>query len=78
MLSWPRAGSLPPAASVANYADQVDIDGQVVGVPSIHTRQWAIVDVAPNLKQITVATTRNGLVMGTRITIQLTTLRTRG
>ena len=71
-------GSLPPAASVANYADQVDIDGQVVGVPSIHTRQWAIVDVAPNLKQITVATTRNGLVMGTRITIQLTTLRTRG
>ena len=71
-------GSLPPAASVANYGDQVDIDGQVVGVPSIHTRQWAIVDVAPNLKQITVATTRNGLVMGTQITIQLTTLRTRG
>ena len=71
-------GSLPPAASVANYGDQVDIDGQVVVVPSIHTRQWQIVDVTPNLKQITVATTRNGPVMGNRVTIQLTTLRTRG
>ena len=71
-------GSLPPAAPVANYSEQIDIDGQTVAVPSSHIRQWQVVNVTPTLKQITVATTRNDPVMGARVSVQLTTLRTGG
>ena len=71
-------GSLPPAATVAGYSEQVDGTGQVVANLSVHTRQWQVVDLTPTLKQITVAVTRNGLIMGRPVTVQLTTLRTQG
>ncbi len=71
-------GSVPPAAAVAGYSEQVDGTGQVVANLSLHTRQWQIVDLTPSLKQITVAVTSNSLVMGRPVTVQISTLRTTG
>ena len=71
-------GSVPPAAAVAGYSEQVDGTGQVVAGVSLHTRQWQVIDVTPNLKQITVAVTRNSPIMGQPLTVQISTLRTQG
>ncbi len=72
-------GSVPPAAAVAGYSEQVDGTGQVVGDPvSLHTRQWQVVDLTPSLKQITVAVTTNSSIMGQPVTVQISTLRTQG
>ena len=71
-------GSVPPAAAVAGYSEQVDGTGQVVAGVSLHTRQWQVIDVTPNLKQITVAVTSNSTSMGRPVTVQISTLRTQG
>ena len=71
-------GSVPPAAAVAGYSEQVDGTGQVVAGVSLHTRQWQVIDVTPNLKQITVAVTSNSTIMGRPVTVQISTLRTQG
>ncbi len=71
-------GSLPPAATVAGYSEQVDGTGQVVANLSLHTRQWQVVDLTPTLKQITVAVTSNSTIMGQPVTVQISTLRTDG
>ena len=69
-------GSVPPAAAVAGYSEQVDGTGQVVANLSLHTRQWQVVDLTPTLKQITVAVTSNSTIMGQPVTVQISTLRT--
>ena len=71
-------GSVPPAAAVAGYSEQVDGTGQVVANLSLHTRQWQVVDLTPTLKQITVAVTSNSTIMGQPVTVQISTLRTDG
>ena len=71
-------GSVPPAAAVTGFSEQVDGTGQVVADVGVHTRQWQIVDVTPSLKQITVAVTTNSLIMGRPVTVQISTLRTQG
>ena len=71
-------GSVPPAAAVAGYSEQVDGTGQVVANLSLHTRQWQVVDLTPTLKQITVAVTSNSTIMGRPVTVQISTLRTQG
>ena len=71
-------GSVPPAAAVAGYSEQVDGTGQVVADVSLHTRQWQVVDVTPSLKRITVAVTRNSPVLNKPVTVQISTLRTQG
>ena len=71
-------GSVPPAAVVAGYSEQVDGTGQVVADVSLHTRQWQVVDVTPSLKRITVAVTRNSPVLNKPVTVQISTLRTQG
>ena len=71
-------GSVPPAAVVAGYSEQVDVSGQVVAGVSLHTRQWQVVDVTPSLKQITVAVTTNSSIMGQPVTVQISTLRSQG
>ena len=71
-------GSVPPAAAVAGYSEQVDGTGQVVAEVSLHTRQWQVVDLTPSLKQITVAVTSNGSLMGKPVTVQISTLRSEG
>ncbi len=71
-------GSVPPAAAVAGYSEQVDGTGQVVANLSLHTRQWQVVDLTPTLKQITVAVTSNSTIMGRPVTVQISTLRTDG
>ena len=71
-------GSVPPAAAVAGYSEQVDGTGQVVANLSLLTRQWQVVDLTPTLKQITVAVTSNSTIMGQPVTVQISTLRTDG
>ena len=71
-------GSVPPAAAVAGYSEQVDGTGQVVANLSLHTRQWQVVDLTPTLKQITVAVTSNSTIMGQPVTVQISTMRTDG
>ena len=71
-------GSIQPAAPVDNYSDNLDVNGQVVAGVSVHTRQWQIVDITPDLKQIAISVTWNGPTRDTLIRTQLTTLRTRG
>lgn len=71
-------GSVPPAAAVAGYSEQVDGTGQVVANVSLHTRQWQVVNLTPSLKQITVAVTTNSSIMGQPVTVQISTLRTQG
>ena len=71
-------GSVPPAAAVAGYSEQVDGTGQVVANLSLLTRQWQVVDLTPTLKQITVAVTSNSTIMGRPVTVQISTLRTQG
>ena len=71
-------GSVPPAAAVAGYSEQVDGTGQVVANLSLLTRQWQVVDLTPTLKQITVAVTSNSTSMGRQVTVQISTLRTQG
>jgi Tfp pilus assembly protein PilV len=71
-------GSIQPAAPLGNYSENLDESGQVVAGVSVHTRQWQIIDITPDLKRIAVTVTRNGPAMGTPVRTQLTTLRARG
>ena len=53
-------GGIPPASSVAGYADYLDTAGaRTTQAAAAYTRQWQIVDDAANLKRIIVVVTSN-------------------